>query len=197
MSLKNHEAKIIERRTNEAVKKNFMGLHGKLGIIVTELGDEIKSHYDNYNLMRNYYHDKPKEPNVIPKSKPKMYDLFNEEITGWEWADRNEIVHEYSVCTIGISWDSLRYGINMEIVYMEEDKELTLNYDGLVVYKEMNNELLAYAPDIKWEVQVERFYKTAKQREKQRELEEQLIDQQKMNKEKQNWLKQMNSKWGI
>lgn len=168
--------KIKEERTIEATKKDLMGIRGKLGTIVTVLGDPIRTHKENE------FFDEDEEENDIP-----IMDL-------------DMVSHK-----IGYIFSGLSRGYHLEIKllfrYQEDPPHnkhiLNLEYKGYNVFLEVGGELESYAPSQEWESIVEKLYQKAKDKDK----ETKKIEKKEKEKENKNiiskLLEELKSRWGI
>lgn len=169
------EESIREARTIEATRKRLMGPSGKIGIIVRNLGEPIiASGTPNYECS---YLDDPfkiHDPDEFPT------------------LDEDDISYQ-----IGWHFDGLSRGMNLEIKYLEDRKDLTVRYNCHVVYREINGELHGYAPYDEWEDKVNGLYETAMKRENERKKQRREESQRVAKKRSQVLLDEMRKKWGI
>ena len=116
MGIEDKEKLIREQRTIEATKKNLMGLGGKLGCILRNLGQPIIGQYDEGRLFST--------TNVDPINGETL-DPFDEleedyikhmgmggmpEPTGDEWGDRDYDIPDTHTVMYGWHWDGLSQG---------------------------------------------------------------------------------------
>ena len=155
--MKFNEQVVREKRTIEAVKKQFMGTNGKLYLIAKNVGEPI--------IRQN------EESSYI------IYDNF------WETNEsdiRTMDENEYSEC-IGHAFDGLRNGYNLEILAFNDDKLIKVFYNSRKVYEEIAGELDSYYPDDEWESKVEKLYLIAEKREVEYKKQEKENKKEKWN----------------
>ena len=111
--------------------------------------------------------------------------------------DTNSIGDPVSFTDIGWHFDGLSRGIHLEIKYESEKNELTVQYKGYTVYREIAGELMSYAPFPEWEEKTNQLFKTARgiqvqilQKEKKEKIES-------ANKSKEKWWDKVKHKWGL
>lgn len=180
------EKRIKEERTNEAIKKNLIGLDGKLGIILKTLGQPIVG-----QSIADY---QDVDENIIPTIL--TYDDYGNEIEEPYWVDENHKV-EYRPYELGWYFDGLSYSFHFEIKYEEDTSVLTAKFKGRDVYKDMAGDLLCYVPSPDWEGPVDKLYEKAKSIREKRKKEDRKIKEQKAEKNKSNFLNKLKELWGI
>jgi hypothetical protein len=176
------ESALRERRTNEAIMKDYMGPTGKFGVILRFLGTPIirqgsPSHSENYL----YDHYAPPQEDAIP--------TFSEE--------DDYIEDGVTIPYTGYLFDGLSRGMHLEIKYMTYEKKLTVDYKGYNVYKEIAGDLYAFAPFPEWENLINRLYVVA-----EKKLESATkIRREEMNREvkakQKNLLQRLRTLWGL
>lgn len=171
--MKFNEQIIKERRTIEAVKKQYLGFNGKLYSIAKNLGYPI--------IKQN------------EESEYIIYDNF------WN-TDQSDIrtmeENEYSEC-IGYAFDGLKNGYNLEILVFENEKSIKVLFDCKKVYEEVYGELESYYPEDTWESKIEKLYVIANKKEK--EIKQQEKERMKNNFEvkKTTLLNYLKDKWNL
>lgn len=201
------EKRIKDQRTIEATNKGLMGISGKLGLIVRSIGQPIINQTANgfdefigYSSNPFYSYDYPDDSHDDDIRTIEVLDAFGmpiQEPNSPEWnQNRPKRVNE-SMKTIGWIFDSLNGGTNLEIKYILENSLLTVQYDGIYVFKECEGDLMAYIPDQVWESKINSFFKKAKEiNDKKRTTEkERRTEQAKV--EKENWLEKLRKNWGF
>jgi hypothetical protein len=172
--MKFNEQVIREKRTIEAVKKQFMGINGKLYLIAKNVGEPI--------IRQN------EESNYI------IYDNF------WNNYDENNIrtmdENEYSGC-IGHAFDGLRNGYNLEILVFDEEKLIKVFYNSRKVYEEIAGELESYYPDEEWESKIEKLYPIAEKREQEYKKQEKDDRKEKFEEKKSGLIQYLKEKWNL
>ncbi len=169
------EESIREARTIEATRKRLMWPSGKIGCIVKNLGHPIiasgSSYYD-VNEMEDPF--KLHDPDELPS------------------LGEDDLSHK-----IGWFFDGLNRGMNLEIKYLDGSNELTVRYNGNVVYQEVGGDLGGYAPFDDWEEKVEKLYEIAKQKENHTKKQTREKNQEVAKKRSKVLLEKMRKKWGI
>lgn len=171
----NREQMIKEARTIEAMKKGYMGLEGKFGMIAKRLGNSIINQGSLY-LDATYLED----PYEIPDEQE--IPVMDEELQSYE---------------VGSQFEGLSSGINMTISVQYHLREIVVRWQGKIVYKELSGELEGYVPDLSWEDKIEELYEIARKKERRmRPLErEQLIES--TTKKKKEIMEYLKNKWGL
>ena len=168
------EKLIKEQRLMEATRKGIIGLEGKFGVILKYLGQPI--------LYQTSYHDETYLPDVYAVPDEETMPVFDE---------------DQDIVEVGRIFDGLRYGIHLEIKYIDNRKELMVTYQGYTVYCEMNNELECYVPRDEWEEKLEGLYVMAKKNEKTK-IKEIKSKNKAINKGVMEvFLEKLKMKWGI
>lgn len=198
------EKKIKEQREIEAIKKGLMGISGKIGLIVKLLGQPLiyqsegsSGEIVGYSSTPFYYENNDNEDEIRTIEVLDDYGMPVQEPNSIEWnSNKSQRIHE-TVRSIGWIFDSLSTGINMEIKYIIENAELTVQYDGVYVYKELEGDLKTYVPSDSWELKVESLYKRAKKinEELNKSVKEEKLNKAK--KEKESWITRMKNNWGL
>ena len=197
MSWEQKEKVIKEKRTTLAVSRNLFGPTGKISIILKALGDPIMNeggtYYDVHYLedpFEDYSHVEY-EKTASGQNGPVSW---KDELLEGEGAGS---AHNDNPNYIGSVFDGLSRGIHIEIQSNREMHSLTVHYKGYEVYKEVTGELEAYAPDEEWESQIDKLYKTAKQ--KHREIKDQDHEDfsNVLERKKANFWDRLKRRWGF
>lgn len=170
----NREQKLKEIRTIEAMKKGYMGLEGKFCCITKMLGYPLFRQgglYVDSSFLEDPYAEQEDE---IPT------------MTGDD--------ESYE---IGIHFDGLSRGMNLTISVMFHLREITVRYEGQIVYKEMAGELEGFAPTDEWEEKIESLYNVARKVEKERRPFERLQMAEAADKKRKEILETLRLKWGL
>lgn len=168
------EQLIKEHRLIEATKKNYTSMEGKFGLILKFLGEPILS-----------------QSSSAYSSTPwiDVYEVPGDE--GMPVADEDEMIVE-----IGKIFSALKYGVNLEIKYLKEDKKLEVLYNNRVVYREMDHDLDCFVPLKEWEDAIDRIYVLVeKKMETRAEKNKRRMEEDKV--EKMGFLNRLREKWGI
>jgi hypothetical protein len=135
---------IKERRRAEALSKS---LNQKLLTIVRVKGYQITD-FISLPDPTNMHGDL----NWSSNENPYKYQEYEEELI----PIRDDM--EYSQL-LGYCFDALSYGCNLQIVYLDLDKELKVTYEGVVVFEEVEGDLKKYLPNPVWEDKIEHWAK--------------------------------------
>jgi hypothetical protein len=171
--MKFNEQQIKEKRTVEAIQKEYMGFQGKLVCIARNLGHEIL------------------DQGVV--SETLSYDDF------WKTSgeDIQEMDVESNVNCVGWFFDGLGMGVNLEIFVFENDKKIKVAYESQNVYEEVSGELEAYVPNIVWEEKINPLYKRAKEKEIKRREQQKESSRSNFEENKKKLINYLSNKWGI
>lgn len=185
---------IKEQRTNEAVKKNLMGIEGKIGCVLKHMGEPIIQQGIDDGIIERTYLDDPYLDEE--EEMPIAYEEEIEQPEGWEWSEPREL-NIIRPRIVGWVFDALRFGMHLEINYKESDAKLSMFYKGDMVFQEQGGELLCYTPAEEWESKIDQLYKVAskKKAEKKKEKQEQI--KKEAAKNKKTWLDYAKKMWGF
>lgn len=199
------EQLIKQKRTEEALVKGFIGLDGKIGLIVKNLGqpiiDQSQGWLGGYGFSATElpnYETTEVDPND-PYQIPTIIDAGDEEqeLTGWMWTENRQSALPVSMQQLGWHFDGLSRGMHLEIKYDKELTELTVHYKGYLVFKEKAGDLQAYNPNADWEQYIEKLYKIAKQKDNKAKQEIKIEKIENAKKNKKNWVQKLRETWGI
>lgn len=212
------EGRIQEKRTADAIKNNLMGAGGKLGCILKALGNPVIQQFDGNDMCSSTYlpdfYETPSDPTAagtpeqIADSIPTAACFWAngeklESPTGHGWRDRQGKEIFIDEGTIGLSFDGLRFGMHLDIKFMLENTELSVYYQGYLVYREVAGQLLAYVPsntdepNRDWESKIDYLYKKALPVLKQKTADDAKEDSEKVAKNKLSWLQGIRERWGV
>jgi len=195
------EKRIKEQRTIEANRKKLMGLDGKLGCILKYLGEPlIRQDEGDWFHSSRYLDEEDSRRETTWGGTPEE---IIEQIPTDDWGDllpdecyRSQPV-KYDTEEIGMVFDGLSSGMNLEIRYLKQDNLLTVKHEGRLVYREVAGELEAYVPAPQWEDMVNRLFPLAKKREVTAIGEAVQQRREKNRKDKLGFLEKLRTKWGI
>lgn len=204
------EKRIKEQRTVEANKKNLMGFDGKIGCIVRNMGQPLVSQsrggtyfsstpgFDFFDIPTDNLPGElsPGTPEEITQQLPVIDIDGVEQPEGGIWMDRPATILENTE-KLGWYFDGLIRGMHLEIKYMDENKELTVNYKGYCVYRELTGDLEAYIPLKEWEDMIDRLYNVARKIRVVHHKNEKEERKQELKRAKETWLQKMKNKWGL
>jgi len=197
------EERIREQRTVEANKKGLVGHGGKIGVVLRVFGQPIVGQseggiYVDTNRLDEWDEEEtePRNPLEMMRKIPIMDTGSNERPTSDEWSEMNDPT-PYGTRTVGMHFDGLGRGMHLEIKYDDATTEFIVTYKGYPVYREVKGELNAYVPHPEWEGWIDQLFKKA--REIQRVMKEEEFEGQmkESEKSKENWLREIASRWGI
>lgn len=176
------EKTIREQRTIEAVRKQLMGMHGKIGTIVRHLGTPIIYQGGGMCDVRSI-EDYTGELYYPAESAGESLPVFDEE------SDYSDVE--------GYLFDGLSRGLHMEIKYLDTTKTLTVLWRGYPVYREIAGELYAYVPKDDWEKPVDRLYDAAKIRAIEAGEVQKAADEEKARHEYAGFVRRLRMRWGL
>lgn len=212
------EKKIKEERTMEAMKKNLMGMNGKLGIILRTMGEPIIEHYDStmsyggvlFSDTDNrlpWHVDEPEPEEAIPTIE--AYDELGnpvDEPTGFGWSDR-PARKSVELNIQGWYFYNAKQGKTLEIKYHEENslmddpnyrppKLLIVRYEGIEKFREIAGELFSFVPG-EWEERVDALFEHAKKAYKVTQTKAKEANMIKAKKNKESFLADLKKLWGV
>lgn len=172
--MKFNEQQIKEKRTVEAIQKEYMGFQGKLVCIARNLGHEI---LDQGGIGETLL----------------SYDNF------WKISDKDipEMDLESDVNCMGWFFDGLGMGTNLEIFVFENDKKIKVMYDSQNVYEEISGELESYVPNTAWEEKIDMLNVKAKSKETELREKKKAKSRSSFEKNKKKLIDYLGNKWGI
>jgi hypothetical protein len=161
---------VVQARTIEAAKDK---IHEKMVVIAQNMGSPIMGHhFDN------------------PITEEDWQNFFNADA---DWSRPAEEDLSGNLPKLGFVYDSLKLGVNFEIVVMvkevknlttglkdlDKPSEIRCSYRGYRVYHEEDGVIKCFAPFPEWRTHLEKLYKKATgkdtdRRERNREEEKQI-----------------------
>ena len=203
--MNDHEKKIKEQRTSEATRKNFMGFEGKIGCIVRNLGQPIVSqqmggtYFDStpFDFWENLDDGElnPGTPEELCQQIPTI-DADVEQPEGGIWMERQQTIPQ-NIEHIGWYFQGISSGMELEIKYIEENRELIVEFKSKTVYKEIAGDLESYVPMDDWENMIDKLFESAKKRQISKNKK---VKQERTNAALKNqslWVQRMKDKWGF
>lgn len=169
----NYEKNIKEARTIEAMKNGYMGVGGKFTQISKYLGEPIIKQGGIY-------------------SESTTYETFDFEEDNIKTMDENEQTYQ-----IGWQFDGLSRGINLSIIIINHLSEISVYYEGYIVYKEVSGELESYVPTPNWEDSIKKLFEEMQKKQKIQNARSINAKNQNIKNQKNNILQKMREKWGI
>lgn len=172
--MNNYEQSIKEARTIEAMKNGYMGFGGKFATIAKRIGSTIVKQGGIYSDSNEFE------------------DIFSEETEEIETLDEDEAIYE-----LGVQFDALSNGINLQIIIYYHLAEITVYYEGQTVYKEVSGELDCYVPSDCWEGKINQIYDVVKKIERKNKPLEKKKILEESREQKNKLLENFRKKWGI
>lgn len=168
-----NEQQIKEKRTFEAMQKEYVGYQGKFFRIAYNLGNEIIRQGEERSHL--------------------VYDDF------WGSNENDEIKtldENSSIDIVGWAFDGLRQGNNLEILVFDEEKKIKVIFDCKKVYEEILGEIESYCPG-DWERNIDNLMVLVlkKEAENKQKIREESKDRFVQNKK--NILNYLSERWGI
>ncbi len=185
MSIQEKIDRLIEDRKAQAAKKD---LTRKIKSIVRALGFEIICGAGEGGAFEGgfgYAHEAPQDD------------------WAWELEDDNNqkslpvMALESSSRSIGLYFDSLSRGVNLQIHYDEADENIKVMHDGIKVYAAHNGIVETYIPTDKWENHIDSLFIAAGKRVKiknQSAEDDKVMKKQKMIGKVLDYLR---TNWGV
>jgi hypothetical protein len=198
--MQEQEKRIKDQRTIEANRKKLMGLEGKLGCILKYLGEPlIQQDQGDWFHTSHYLEDEEAQDQDWGGTPEEIITQIPTEDWGNMAADecyRSERI-QYDTQEIGMIFDGLSRGMNLEIRYLNQEHILTLKYEGELVYKEVAGELEAYVPSSDWEYKVDQLFPFAKKHEVTVVTEAVKKKKERDHTRKFEFLDKLRKKWGV
>lgn len=189
------ESRIREQREAEANKKGLMGQNGKIATVLRMLGSPIVGQVQDAGFLD--LEGRGDDPSGSP-----LIDIPTMEIDGSvrpegsEWGEASDPV-SFSTRSVGTHFDGLSRSMHMEIIYKDEQSELSLYHRGYLAYREVQGELDCYIPSDEWESWVSDLFKVAKRVQRESKEEEFEAKVKKAEAAKESWLRHIASRWGL
>lgn len=171
----NREKLIQEQRTIEAMKKGYMGLEGKFATIVKRLGyPVIKQGGLNYDqsFLEDYYNYEDED--AMP--------MMDEDDSSYE---------------IGYAFDGLNRGMNLSILVLYHNREITVRHEGQVVYSELAGDLEGFAPEDIWEQKIDTLFSLCQKVERSERPAERKRLKDAADRKRKEILEKLKLKWGV
>lgn len=189
------ESRIKEQRTAEANKKGLMGQGGKIGTVVRMLGSPVVGQAQDVAFLN--LDGRGDEPVGSPIMDLPVMDIDGVgRPYGAEWGDIAESVPA-STRTVGMHFDGLSRSMHLEIMYKDDEAELSVYYRGNLVYREVQGDLVTYVPVDEWEEWVGSLFKAAKRMSRESKEQEFRDKVRAADEAKKSWLRHIASRWGI
>lgn len=171
----NKEKLVQEQRTIEAMKHGYMGFEGKFSSIARKLGYQ-----------------------VISQGGSGLEQTFAEDFYGWsEEEDMPTMDEDVVVTEVGRAYEGYHRGMNLSIVVMYSNTDITVNYEGRQVYREVAGELLGYVPGKDWEDKVEVLYADALLAERKRKPRTNEENAARAEYKRKEMLDRLKNRWGV
>lgn len=180
-----------------------MGYGGKIGVVLRVFGQPIIAQseggiYVDTNKLEEWGDEETDPRNAVEMMRkiPIMDTGSHDRPTSGEWSEMDEPI-PYGTRAIGTHFDGLGRGMHLEIKYDDATTEFTVTYKGYPVYKEVKGELNAYIPHPEWEGWIDQLFNKAKEIQRVMKEEEFKEQMKEAERSKDNWLREIASKWGI
>jgi len=115
---------------------------------------------------------------------------------GPEWGEASD-PESFSTRSVGMHFDGLSRSMHLEIIYKDEQSELSLYHRGSLAYRETQGELECYMPSEEWEEWISSLFKVAKKMQRKSKEEEFEANVKRAEVAKDSWLRYIASRWGI
>jgi len=184
MGLEENVKKIVEDRQAAAVKKD---LTRKFKAVANVLGFDIRHGGGGSDRM---------EGGLGHSASPALE-------FGWEWEledDEEEslpISEDVPTYVIGKYFDGLSSGINLQILYREDEETTKVTYNGILIYHEFEGNLHTYLPSDLWESKLEMLFRLAK---KQAKIQDEKVQEDRAEDTKgrvRRILDYLRTNWGV
>lgn len=169
-----YEQNIKEARTLEAMKNGYMGLEGKFSQITKKLGSPIIRQGGLY------------------ADSTSFEDIFEDEEDQIKTMNEDEPTFE-----VGRQFDGLSKGVNLSIIIIHHLREITVRFEGQIVYKEISGELESYSPNKVWEDWISRLYDSARKLHRAEIAQLKKESNETKNYKSLKILEELRKKWGI
>jgi hypothetical protein len=173
---------LIDARLVEALKNKITT---KLVTIAENMGSPIIGEYNYSSMLPDFWEYEIDDPYDADRIRDASEDS-NEQRLGW-------------------SYDSLRFGVNFEILVRtygsKHNNTFVINVvkamlNGNVVYFEEEGVIKGYAPHPNWEHHMEGLYTKAKQIEEQKEKELKILEKEEDKIKKRTLFQKLKEIWG-
>jgi hypothetical protein len=178
--------KVVQARTIQATQRQ---IKEKLVLIAKTYGSPVIGHYYDAPLM------------------DEDWSNFNDPTQDWSIPEADD----GNLPRLGYIYDSLRMGVNLEIVMMarevnnpvtgrkelEKPTEVKCSYRGYTVYQEKDGILRCYAPFPEWEDHIDKMYKDATEKDKKIKVVEKEEETRIKKKATKKALSALRRLWGI
>jgi hypothetical protein len=172
-----------------------MGQAGKIGIVLRALGSPIIGQTDGASFLDTEGRDDGPSGSVL-RDIPMMDMEGVARPEGSEWGEAAEPISS-STRTVGYHFDGLSRSMHLEIIYKEEEAELSVYHRGFLVYQEAQGELSCYVPIKEWEDWISSLHKASKRIQRESKENEFKDRVQKATESKNSWIRYIQSRWGI
>lgn len=192
-----HELKIKELRTIEAMERGYCSATGKIATIARYSGSpiigEVSGDYITTNFIDDYWYDIDQtETNALPTK-----DVDNGTPYSGVLGEYKNLVPSTESIIIGWHVDYLNRGINMQITFYHEDTRILVIYNGIKVYEEIAGDLKRFVPSKDWENIIESKQDQVKLNYQDEIKEKKEIKKQKTEASLGRIFKDLRDKWGI
>lgn len=180
---------LIRDRTIQATKNN---IRGKLICVARNMGSPIMGHHFDNPITE------------------EDWSNFNNGKMDWS-REPDESLENGNLPRLGFVYDSLKIGVNFEIVVLVKEKfnsvtgirelenptEMRCSYNGYKVYEEIGGILKSYAPFSQWEEHLDQIFNYATGRDNRRKISEKEEENKIRKKAANKALQNLRRLWGI
>lgn len=167
------ENRIQEQRTNEAIKKNYMGQEGKIYLIAKYVGHEIVKDSGSSEVLDF--------DSVYENDDDSSIPILDEDTYSFG---------------LGHNYNGLEHGYHMEITCLDYEQSIKLYYKGFLVYYEESGNLIQFIPNKLWEELVDRLYIRVTDILKNRMKKYEKAEQAELAKLEKEEISRLKDKWG-
>jgi hypothetical protein len=187
------EKRVREQRQIEANRKGLLGMEGKFGVILKNLGEPLIAHGGGW-----YTTNEMDDPWALPGDGEEEMPQFDE---------------DEPVMEMGLHYNGLSSGIHLEIFYYHDapdvgwrrieqggpgpGRELSVWWKGHLVFCESNDELYCYVPSGEWESKIDYLFNVAKQREQKAYKKAVEESKEEVKRQKLSLIERLRLRWGI
>lgn len=189
--MNDREKRVKEQREYQANQRNLTGMDGKVGTVLRNLGSPIWRSGSNWlggNEFNSPY-DMGGDIDSVPSVDEMGFsDRGPDQIDTAEEGETSEVVGEH--------FDGLRWGMHLEIKYIDDTQELLLTYGGYPVFCEVSGELVCYVPG-EWEAKIDTLFGHAKKIENERHRAVSVENKAENKRQSRNLLDHLRKYWGV
>lgn len=118
-------------------------------------------------------------------------------IEEYEEEEEFPLIVDGNINTVGLYYDFLGSGCNLQLYQNLETTELKITYKGYPVYQELNGEIKMYVPSHEWEEKIKSLFDVTKKRERKLNQAEKAKETKKQDRERSNIIDYLAKFWGF